>query len=141
MLWRAIADRVFHRIATGGLIVMIICVFWSFPDWQEVYKEDALPGLEVKDKPFPERGAVHLAIALSTFACLLGLLGIFWQHVATVVSVTSIEDTAYGMVHGKIGATSLILGWVSVALSIAGLLGVIVMLLSIRLLYLMNERD
>lgn len=116
-------------IATIGVLLMIIGLLYSMPGWHEELDEDG----ESRDgKPFPRRNFLHATATLSTFAWILGLLSMLWQHLASIVLVTAVEDTAYGTVKGNVSVAPLVLGWAAVVMTAVGTAGIHTLFLSIR---------
>ena len=57
-----------------------------------------------------------------------------WQHTASVAAATTAQDMTYGAVKSQLGAASMTLGWIGLALLVVPTLGLLVMILSISLL-------
>lgn len=105
-----------------ALILIVIFLLYSIPGWHEELDED---GEAIDVKNFTTMAVLHPAVTLSILACFLGLLSVLWQHIASVVLTTSVEDTAYGKVKGSLGLPSLVLGWMAVAATGIGAVGVV----------------
>ena len=117
-------------------MVVVLCILLTFPNWHEEIDDK---GSERDVKPFPNREATKLAIALLITASWLAVLSMLWEHVASVAAVTTIENMAYGTVKGKIGAAGLILGWLAVAMIMIGTFGLVVMAASIHNLDILTD--
>lgn len=103
----------------------------TFPGWHEEIDDD---GSERDVKPFPSRHWSYTATILSTLASILALLSMLWQHVASVTFVTNVENMTYLLAKGQVGAVGLSLGWLAVGAMVLGSTGLLVMILSIRML-------
>lgn len=57
-----------------------------------------------------------------------------WQHTASVAAAQIAQDFGNGSVKSGVGATAMILGWFGFALLVIVTIGLVVMILSIRLL-------
>ena len=108
-----------------------MCLLFTFPGWHEEHDDN---GSDREVKPFPSRPVSQIALATSTLASLLALVSMIWQHTASVAAATTAQDLGYGTVRSEVGATSLALGWVGFALMVLPAIGLLVMILSIRLL-------
>ena len=70
-------------------------------------------------KPFPSRPVSQIALAASALAAVLALVSMMWQ---------------YRTVKSGVGTVSLALGWTGFALMALTAIGLLVMILSIRIL-------
>ncbi|KAI4193100.1 MAG: hypothetical protein LQ348_002971 [Seirophora lacunosa] len=118
-------------LAAVALLVVAIGILMTFPGWHEEIDDD---GSERDVKPFPSRQLSYAATLLSIFASTLALLSMLWQHVASVTFVTNVENMTYLLAKGQVGAVGLSLGWLAVGAMVLGSTGLLVMILSIRLL-------
>lgn len=75
-----------------------------------------------------------MALAALSVASLLALVSMMWQHTASVAAATTGQDMAYGAVKSQVGAASMTLGWIGLALLIIPGMGLLVMIQSISLL-------
>ena len=57
-----------------------------------------------------------------------------WQHTASVAAATTAQHLGYGTVKSAIGPASLVLGWLGFGWLALGAIGLLVMVLSIRIL-------
>lgn len=85
-------------------------------------------------KPFPSRPVSQIALAASTVGAILALVSMVWQHTASVAAATTAQDLGYGTVKSAVGATTLALGWVGFALLALAAIGLLVIILSVRIL-------
>ena len=118
-------------IAAIALALGSICLILTFPGWHIVRDDD---GEDREVKPFPSRPVSHIALTASTLASLLALVSMIWQHTASVAAATTAQHLGYGTVKSAIGSASLVLGWVGFSLMSLGAVGLLVMILSIRIL-------
>jgi len=62
------------------------------------------------------------------------LVSVLWQHTASVAASVIAQDFGNGSVLSGVGTTAMVLGWFSFALLIVVTIGLLVMILSIRVL-------
>jgi len=62
------------------------------------------------------------------------LVSVLWQHTASVAASIIAQDLGNGSVRSGVGTTAMVLGWFSFALLIIVTIGLLVMILSIRVL-------
>jgi Ca2+ regulator and membrane fusion protein Fig1 len=103
----------------------------TFPGWHE--EEDAA-GSEREVKPFPSRPVSQIALAIIFIASIFVLVSVLWQHTASVAASIIAQDFGNGSVRSGVGTTAMVLGWFSFALLIVVTIGLLVMILSIRVL-------
>lgn len=118
-------------IAAVALAFITICLLLSFPGWQDEVGEN---GSDREVKRFPSRPITMIALATSTLGAMLALVSMIWQHTASVAAATTAQDLGYGSVKSAVGATALALGWAGFAFSALTAVGVLVIILSIRVL-------
>ena len=118
-------------IAAVALAFITICLLLTFPGWQTEVDDD---GSDREVKPFPSRPVTLIALTASTLGAMLALVSMIWQHTASVAAATTAQDLGYGTVKSEVGATALALGWVGFALLALAAIGILVMVLSIRIL-------
>ena len=118
-------------IAAIALAFVSICLLLTFPGWHEEVDDD---GSEREVKPFPSRPISNIALAASTLASLLALVSMIWQHIASVAAATTAQHLGYGTVKSAIGPASMVLGWIGFGLMVLPAVGLLVMILSIRIL-------
>ena len=121
--WVSIAAVALTFIAAGLLSTL--------PGWHEETDET---GSVREVKPFPSGPVTQMALAAIWVASLLALVSMMWQHTASVAAATTGQDMTYGAVKSQVGAASMTLGWIGVALLIIPGMGLLVMILSISLL-------
>ena len=85
-------------------------------------------------KPFPSRAVSVLVLLFSALATAMVYIAVLWQHVSCAATGTLLESLRYGAVEVHTGTAAAVLGWMSVFLCATCTVGVIVMILSIRLL-------
>jgi len=124
----------FHNICSIVAIVFaFICLLLlaTFPGWHE---EEDLEGSEREVKPFPSRAVSQVALAIIFIASIFILVSVLWQHTASVAASIIAQDLGNGSVLSGVGTTAMVLGWFSFALLIVVTIGLLVMILSIRVL-------
>lgn len=62
------------------------------------------------------------------------LVSVLWQHTASVAASTIAQDLGNGSVISGVGTSAMVLGWFSFAFLIIVTIGLLVMILSIRLI-------
>lgn len=125
-----------NRILCSILDLAAIGVLYTFPGWHE---EEDSKGSERDVKPFPARSLSYLTLTFF-FSCCGGLyIAIAWQHIAVAAAAVGVEGLRYGLVKVSVGYASIVLSWFSVFLSFVCFFGILVMILSIRVLSEMKE--
>ncbi|RDL31899.1 Uncharacterized protein BP5553_09301 [Venustampulla echinocandica] len=124
---------VFPYLIIIAIIFAFICLLLlaTFPGWHE--EEDA-HGSEREVKPFPSRPVSQIALAIIFIASIFVLVSVLWQHTASVAASIIAQDMGNGSVLSGVGTTAMVLGWFSFALLIIVTIGLLVMILSIRVL-------
>ena len=103
----------------------------TFPGWHEEYNDQD----SIRDvKPFPSRPVSQAALALIFISAVFTLVSVLWQHTASVAASTIAQDLGNGSVKSGVGTSAIVLGWFGFALLIVVTIGLLVMILSIRLL-------
>ena len=127
-----------YPITNSGLsIVAIIFAFVcfillaTFPGWHEEIDDR---GSEHDVKPFPSRPVSQVALALIFVASVFVLVSVLWQHTASVAASTIAADLGNGSVQSGVGTAAMVLGWFGFVLFIIVTIGLLVMILSIKLL-------
>lgn len=118
-------------IAAVALAFITICLLLTFPGWHNEVDDN---GSDREVKPFPSRPVSLIALAAATLGAMLALVSMIWQHTASVAAATTAQDLGYGTIKSAVGATTLALGWVGFALLALAAIGLLVMILSIRIL-------
>ncbi|KAF7591154.1 hypothetical protein BBP40_001928 [Aspergillus hancockii] len=117
------------------MIVAVILAFFcfvllaTFPGWHEEIHEE---GTEVK--PFPSRPVSQAALALIFVASVFVLVSVLWQHTASVAASTIAQDMGNGSVKSGVGTSAMVLGWFGFGLLVVTTIGLLVMILSIKLI-------
>ncbi|OTA58456.1 hypothetical protein K449DRAFT_354771, partial [Hypoxylon sp. EC38] len=109
----------------------------TFPGWREEPDSDVGSGREIK--PFPSRPVSNAALALSSLATLLSFVSVFWQHVVSACAQTLFETLAYGTIEVHVGPAAMICGWFAFGLICITSLGLLIMVLSIRVLSMLAD--
>jgi hypothetical protein len=116
-----------------AIVFAFVCfiLLATFPGWHET--EDS-EGSEREVKPFPSRPVSQVALAIIFIASIFVLVSVLWQHTASVAASIIAQDFGNGSVRSGVGTSAMVLGWFSFALLIIVTIGLLVMILSIRLL-------
>ncbi|KAK4097672.1 hypothetical protein N658DRAFT_561616 [Parathielavia hyrcaniae] len=85
-------------------------------------------------KPFPSRTVSRLALFLVLAASIFALIAALWQHLSSAATSTMVGTLMYGTVSGQTGTGAMALGWVGTALLVVVMIGLLIMILSIRVL-------
>ncbi|KAI1142191.1 Ca2+ regulator and membrane fusion protein Fig1-domain-containing protein [Hypoxylon sp. FL0543] len=109
----------------------------TFPGWHE--EEDSETGSDREIKPFPSRPVSNAALALSSLASVLSFVSVFWQHIASACALTLFESLTYGTVQVHVGAAAMICGWFGFGIVCITSLGLVIMILSIRVLSMLTD--
>ena len=110
----------------------------TFPGWHEEVDER---GSEHDVKPFPSRPVSQVALALIFVASVFVLVSVLWQHTASVAASTIASDLGNGSVGSGVGTAAMVLGWFGFVLFIIVTIGLLVMILSIKLLDEIVDQD
>ncbi|MCJ1446320.1 MAG: hypothetical protein MMC23_006825 [Stictis urceolatum] len=124
---------VFPYLIIVAIIFAFVCfiLLATFPGWHEETDEH---GSERDVKPFPSRPVSQVALALIFVASIFVLVSVLWQHTASVAASTIAQDLGNGSVKSGVGTAAMILGWFGFALFIIVTIGLLIMILSIKLL-------
>ncbi|KAK4446783.1 Ca2+ regulator and membrane fusion protein Fig1-domain-containing protein [Podospora aff. communis PSN243] len=133
-----VAETARSRVLFFGLLfVAIIFNFFgiillaTFPGW---HKEEDSDGSEREVKPFPSRPVSMWALGFFSFALLLSFVTVLWQHLASAAAYTLAKTLTYDTIDASVGAGAMVLGWIGVGCSGVVTLGLLIMVLSIRIL-------
>ncbi|ORY61003.1 Ca2+ regulator and membrane fusion protein Fig1-domain-containing protein [Pseudomassariella vexata] len=124
---------VFPYLIIIAIIFAFICflLLATFPGWHE---EEDSEGSEREIKPFPSRPVSQVALAIIFIASIFVLVSVLWQHTASVAASIIAQDFGNGSVLSGVGTSAMVMGWFSFALLIIVTIGLLVMILSIRVL-------
>ncbi|RFU26203.1 hypothetical protein B7463_g10137, partial [Scytalidium lignicola] len=136
LLWLASQFKdaiVFPYLIIVAIVFAFICLLLlaTFPGWHE---EEDSDGSEREVKPFPSRPVSQVALALIFVASIFILVSVLWQHTASVAASIIAQDFGNGSVLSGVGSTAMVLGWFGFVLFIIVTIGLLVMILSIRVL-------
>lgn len=76
----------------------------------------------------------QIALSIIFVATVFVLVSVLWQHTASVAASIIAQDFGNGSVMSGIGSSAMVLGWFSFTLLIIVTIGLLVMILSIRVL-------
>lgn len=119
------------------LIIAVIFSFFcflllgTFPGWHE---EVDASGSEHDVHPFPSRPVSQTALTLNFISSVFVLVSVLWQHTASVAAAAVASDLGNGSVKSGVGAAAMTLGWFGFGLTVVVTVGLLVMILSIRLI-------
>ena len=119
------------RFTAIPLAFITLLLLATFPGWHE---EDGGEGSEREVKPFPSRPVSQIALVIIAVASVLMFTSLLWQHVASAAVATMVQSLSYGTVKGHVGPAAMILGWTTVLLFLVVMVGLLIMILSIRVL-------
>ncbi|RMZ91384.1 hypothetical protein DV736_g1396, partial [Chaetothyriales sp. CBS 134916] len=126
------------------IIIAIVLAFLTFlllatfPGWHTATSSD---GSEHEVKPFPSRAVSQVALATIFISSVFVLVSVMWQHTAAVAASTVAQDLGNGSVKSGVGTTAMVLGWFGFGLLVVVTLGLLVMILSIRLLDTLTDLE
>jgi len=136
LIW--MANKFRNEIVFDGLIytgiplaLITLLLLATFPGWHE--DEDS-EGSEREVQPFPSRPVSYACLACTAITSIFMFVSVFWQHIGSSASTTMIEALSYGAVKGHVGTAAMALGWVGVLLLFIVTIGLLIMILSIRVL-------
>ncbi|KKK24307.1 hypothetical protein P175DRAFT_0535807 [Aspergillus ochraceoroseus IBT 24754] len=124
---------VFPYLIIIAVILSFFCfiLLATFPGWHEHLDPE---GSEVEIKAFPSRPVSQVALALIFVASVFVLVSVLWQHTASVAASTIAQDLGNGSVKSGVGTSAMVLGWFAFALMVIVTIGLLLMILSLRLL-------
>jgi hypothetical protein len=76
----------------------------------------------------------HCALAAIILASLFAFVSAIWQHIACATGAAMVRSLSYGTVKTVVGPAAMIFAWGSVFWVIVVAIGLLVMILSIRVL-------
>ncbi|KAF2219408.1 Ca2+ regulator and membrane fusion protein Fig1-domain-containing protein [Elsinoe ampelina] len=126
-------DVVFPYLIIVAIIFafLVFLVLATFPTWRE---ERDMNGSTVDVKPFPNRFAAQIALALAFIAAVFVLVSVLWQHTASVAAAQVAQDFGNGSVKSGVGTAAMVLGWFGFALLILVTTALVVIVISISVL-------
>ncbi|KAK5995684.1 hypothetical protein PT974_04101 [Cladobotryum mycophilum] len=136
LIWLAAQFKdmvVFPYLIIIAIIFAFLCLILlaTFPGWHE---EEDSEGSEREVKPFPSRPVSQIALAIIFIASIFVLVSVLWQHTASVAASVIAQDFGNGAVKSGVGTSAMVMGWFSFTLLIIVTIGLLVMILSIRVL-------
>lgn len=128
-----ITQKLTNKFSIIAIIFAFICLLLlaTFPGWHE---EENSEGSEQEVKPFPSRPVSQVALAIIFIASIFVLVSVLWQHTASVAASIIAQDFGNGSVLSGVGTSAMVMGWFSFTLLIIVTIGLLVMILSIRVL-------
>ncbi|KAH0439420.1 hypothetical protein CKAH01_07865 [Colletotrichum kahawae] len=136
LIWLAAQFKdmiVFPYLIIIAIIFAFVCflLLATFPGWHE---EEDSEGSDREVKPFPSRPVSQISLAIIFIASIFVLVSVLWQHTASVAASIIAQDFGNGAVKSGVGSSAMVLGWFSFTLLIIVTIGLLVMILSIRVL-------
>jgi uncharacterized membrane protein len=113
------------------LAILAFGLFETFPGW---HTETSETDSEHEVKPFPSKPVRQVILGLTGLGALFAFASVFWQHIATAATATSIGALTDGVITTHVGPAIMALGWVSVCILVIVFLGTFIMHRSIQLL-------
>lgn len=124
------------RFISVAFSVVSFLLLSTFPGWHE---EEDSEGSEREVKPFPSRPVSQVALFSLGISATMTLLSVFWQHMASSNALTLIELVTADIVQVKVGAAAMGLGWATFVLNAVEFVGILIMVVSIRVLSMMTD--
>lgn len=109
----------------------------TFPRWQDNMDDDT--GSEMEGTPVPSTAASSLIMAFESLSVLFLTTAILWQHVAAVAHSATAQAAFNSIVRGNVGSVAMGLGWGSIGLKLVVALGLMLTIVSIRLLKMLDD--
>lgn len=106
----------------------------TFPGWATSIREDGSDIESVDVKRFPSPFVSQVALALLFIAAIFLLVSVLWQHTASVAAAQVAQDFGNGSVRSGVGLSAMVLGWFGFALIVLVAIGLLVMIISMRVL-------
>lgn len=136
LIWLAAQFKdmiVFPYLIIIAIVFAFICflLLATFPGWHD---EEDSEGSDREVKPFPSRPVSQVALAIIFIASIFILVSVLWQHTASVAASIIAQDFGNGSVRSGVGTSAMVLGWFSFTLLIIVTIGLLVMILSIKVL-------
>ncbi|EFY99656.1 Ca2+ regulator and membrane fusion protein Fig1 domain protein [Metarhizium robertsii] len=124
---------VFPYLIIIAIIFAFLCLLLlaTFPGWHD---EEDSEGSEREVKPFPSRAVSQVALAIIFIASIFVLVSVLWQHTTSVAASVIAQDFGNGSVKSGVGTSAMVMGWFSFTLLIIVTIGLLVMILSMRVL-------
>jgi len=124
---------VFPYLIIVAIILAFLCLILlaTFPGW---HAETDASGSQLDVKPFPSRPVSQTALALIFISSVFVLVSVLWQHTASVAASTIAQDLGNGSVKSGVGTSAMILGWFGFGFLVVVTIGLLVMIVSIRIL-------
>ena len=122
-----------NRIIAIVLAFFCFLVLATFPGWHEDVEGDM--------RPLPSRPVSQASLALIFMASVFVLVSVLWQHTASVAASTIAKDIGNGSVKSGVGTTAMILGWFGFALLVIVTVGLLMMILSIRMITQLTDEE
>ncbi|KAI0152259.1 Ca2+ regulator and membrane fusion protein Fig1-domain-containing protein [Hypoxylon sp. NC0597] len=133
-------ESIFYPLIFVAIIFTFVATLLlaTFPGWHE--EADSDTGSQREVKSFPSRPVSNAALALSSLATVLSFVSVFWQHIASASAQTLFQTLTYSTIEVHVGPAAMICGWFAFVMVCITSLGLLIMILSIRFLWMLAER-
>lgn len=122
-----------NRFTALPLAFIGILLLATFPGWHEVENGG---GSDREVKPFPYRQVSRLCLAIVFVSAIFQFVSVFWQHIAAASTAAMIETLSYGTIKSHVGLASMVLAWIAFGVTTIAMIGLLIIILSIRALTL-----
>ncbi|KAJ5692477.1 hypothetical protein N7462_001900 [Penicillium macrosclerotiorum] len=131
---------VFPYLLIVAVIFAFLCfiLLATFPGWHDEIDES---GSDIEVRPFPSRPVSQVALALIFVSSVFVLVSVLWQHTASVAASTIAQDFGNGVVKSGVGTSAMVLGWFGFVLLVIVTIGLLVMILSIKIIKKLTDDD
>ena len=120
------------------LILIGIVLLGTFPSWHKDTGDDSS---EYEVKPFPSRAISYAVLWLLGFSQAFGFMSALWLHVSAATAATTLEIMFGDLVSASVGTAVVTFAWIAFFLNSVAWLGVLIMILSIRILDRLTDED
>ncbi|GKZ23101.1 hypothetical protein AbraIFM66951_000007 [Aspergillus brasiliensis] len=129
---------VFPYLLILAVILAFFCfvILATFPGWHDELDPS---GSEIETRPIPSRPVSQAALALTFVSSVFVLVSVLWQHTASVAASTIVQDLGNGSVKSGVGTSAMVLGWFGFGLLVVVTIGLLVMILSVKLIQQLTD--
>ncbi|KAF7939001.1 uncharacterized protein EAE98_001337 [Botrytis deweyae] len=118
-------------ISSIPLILVCFIILFTFPGWHD---EEDSAGMEIEVRPFPSRRLSNWALILVALASFLSFVSAFWQHISSATGASMVRSLSYGTIRTVVGPAAMALAWGSVFFLFLTTFGLLIMIMSIKVL-------
>lgn len=116
----------------SAFIVLGAVFLMTYSRWDGLGQDGE--GSEREVKLFPSRTVAGVSLTLFLVSSMFLLVTALWQHAVASTLVTSLEASSYGAIKAHVGVIGIIFGWAVCGLVYVVAWGLLVLILSIRVL-------